>query len=170
MSSNVIEHIANPLFTLYEWIRVLKQNGILVIIFPHKEGTFDHRRNVTSLSHLIDDYEQKTDEADLTHLPEILEWHDLKKDPGIADAIAFKNRSEKNFENRCLHHHVFNTSLAVEIVHYLNLQIVEVDYLLPSDIIMVAKKKQAKNSLNNCKYFVNDAEYKHRSPFISDKQ
>lgn len=99
LSSHVVEHIANPLLALYEWIRVLKEKGILVLIVPHKEGTFDHKRNVTSLSHLIKDYEQKTDEDDLTHLPEILERHDLKKDSGIEGIAAFKKRSENNYEN-----------------------------------------------------------------------
>ena len=165
----MIEHIANPLLALSEWVRVLMENGILLLIFPHKDGTFDHKRQVTSLSHLIKDCEQKTNEDDLTHLPEILERHDFKKDPGIESAEAFKKRSEHNYENRCLHHHVFDTSLVIEIVHHLDLQIIDVEPLLPSDILIIARKVQAGNLPNNDKYFVNDAKYRHTSPFISDR-
>lgn len=170
LSSNVLEHIANPLRALHEWIRVLKEKGVLVLIFPHKDCTFDHKRNVTSLSHLIMDYEQETNEDDLTHLPEILEQHDFKKDPGIKGTVAFKKRSENNYENRCLHHHVFNTSLVVEIAHYLNLQIINVEPQLPSHIIVITEKIQAGNFPNNSKYFVNDPKYRRTSPFISDYQ
>ena len=153
LSSHVLEHIANPLNALYEWIRVLKAEGVLVLILPHKEGTFDHKRKVTNLSHLIKDYDQETKENDFTHLPEILGLHDLKKDPGVEDAVAFKKRSENNFENRCLHHHVFITSLVVEIVHHLNLQILAVEALLPFHIIAIAKKLKTGNLPMNDKFW-----------------
>lgn len=170
LSSHVLEHIANPLSALYEWIRVLKEEGVLVLILPHKEGTFDHKRNVTNLSHLIKDYEKETKENDLSHLPEILGLHDLKKDPGVEDAGTFKKRSENNFVNRCLHHHVFITSLVVGIVHHLNLQILSVEAVLPFHIIIIAKKIKKGNLPINNKFFGNDAEYRRTSPFISDKQ
>lgn len=170
LSSHVLEHIANPLSALHEWLRVLKEEGVLVLILPHKEGTFDHKRNVTTLSHLIKDYEQETKENDLSHLSEILDLHDLKKDPGIEDAVTFKKRSENNFVNRCLHHHVFITSRVVEIVHHLNLQILAVDAVLPFHIIIIAKKIKTGNLLINDKFFGNDAEYRRISPFVSDKQ
>jgi SAM-dependent methyltransferase len=170
LSSHVLEHIANPLCALYEWIRVLKEEGIFVLILPHKEGTFDHKRKVTALSHLIKDYEQETKESDLSHLPEILMLHDLKKDLGVEDAGAFKTRSEDNFVNRCLHHHVFVTSLVIEIVHYLNLQILAVEAVLPFHIIIIAKKIKTGNLSINDNYFGNDAGYKRISPFVWDKQ
>ena len=55
-ASHVIEHVANPLRALAEWIRVLKDDGVLLMIVPHKEGTFDHLRPVKSLKHLLDDF------------------------------------------------------------------------------------------------------------------
>ncbi len=169
ISSHVIEHIADPLRALYEWIRILKEEGILVLIFPHKEGTFDHKRNVTSLNHLIKDYEQETKENDLTHLPEILALHDLKKSPAIESAAALKKQSENNFVNRSLHHHVFNTSLVVEIVHQLNLQILDLETLLPYHIIIIAKKVKTGCFPTNDKFLGNDAEYRQASPFLSDR-
>jgi predicted SAM-dependent methyltransferase len=79
LSSHVLEHIANPLRALHEWIRLLKTEGILVLILPHKDGTFDHKRKVTNLNHLIKDYEQETKENDLSHLADILTCMILKK-------------------------------------------------------------------------------------------
>ncbi len=118
---------ANPLQALSEWTRVLREEGLLVLVIPHKDGTFDHRRPVTSLAHLIQDFEQQVTEADLTHLEEILRLHDLTKDTGEGDFESFRQRSIKNLDNRRLHHHVSNTSLAVEVIHHIGLQILAVE-------------------------------------------
>ena len=48
------------------------------LVVPHKDKTFDHNRPVTSLNHLEEDLDNDVDEDDLTHLPEILELHDLR--------------------------------------------------------------------------------------------
>ena len=170
ITSHVLEHIANPLLALFEWIRVLKEEGILLLVLPHKDGTFDHKRNVTEMSHLIKDFKSEIEETDLTHLPEILSLHDLHLDPGINDMIAFKKRCEKNFENRGLHHHVFDTSLLIEILNFLNLHILALEHFLPYHIIAIAKKIPARTFSNNEEYFGENADYRKNSPFLSDKK
>src|SRR4030066_877772 len=72
LSSHVLEHTANPILALSEWARLLKDQGLLVLLLPHKEGTFDHRRPVTTLQHLIADFDAGMAEDDLTHMPEIM--------------------------------------------------------------------------------------------------
>lgn len=140
LSSHVLEHTANPILALSEWIRVLKKQGTLVLLLPHKEKTFDHRRPVTTMGHLIADYKAKTTEGDLTHMPEILVLHDLERDPEAGDMAAFQARSMLNFENRCLHHHVFDTALAVSLVEYMGMQIQAAEEILPFHILVVAQK------------------------------
>ena len=56
---------------------------------------------------------------DLTHLQEILELHDLNMDPGAGSFEEFKERSMNNVENRCLHQHVFDQALAVQLMTYM---------------------------------------------------
>jgi SAM-dependent methyltransferase len=140
LSSHCIEHLANPLQALAEWVRVLKQNGLLVLVVPHKDGTFDHRRPVTPMAHLIQDFDAQMTERDLTHLEEILKLHDLGRDPEAGGPEAFAERSRKNFENRCLHHHVFDARLAVEVVNHVRLQILAVEMFRPYHIIVIARK------------------------------
>jgi len=140
LSSHIIEHTANPLQALTEWMRVLKDKGFIILLVPHKDGTFDWKRPVTALEHLIEDFKSGTKEDDLTHLSEILKLHDLRKDPGAGSFKEFKARSEKNFENRCLHQHVFNTELVVQLLSYMKLQIHAIENVLPYHIIAIAEK------------------------------
>ncbi len=140
LSSHVLEHTTNPILALSEWIRLLKNHGALVLLLPHKDKTFDHRRPVTTMEHLIDDYKARTAEGDLTHMPEILALHDLERDPEAGDMAAFQTRSMHNFENRCLHHHVFDTALAISLVEYMGMQIQAVEELPPFHILVVAQK------------------------------
>ena len=42
LSSNNLEHVANPLKAIYEFIRVIKNNGIIILLLPDKNNTFDH--------------------------------------------------------------------------------------------------------------------------------
>ncbi len=140
LSSHMIEHTADPLKALAEWIRVVRPGGLFAIIVPHGEGTFDHRRPVTPLSHMIDDFENNVTEADLTHLEEILALHDLSRDPGSDGIEAFEARSRRNAENRCLHQHVFDTRSTVEMIEYAGLEILFVQALAPHDIVILARK------------------------------
>lgn len=56
ISSHVLEHFTNPVKALLEWDRVVKPGGIIFMIVPHKERTFDSGRERTTLQHLIDDW------------------------------------------------------------------------------------------------------------------
>ncbi len=107
-SSNCLEHVANPLKALFEWKRVLKMNGYLILILPKKESNFDRKRSDTPFEHFLDDYNKDVDEKDLTHLDEILQTHDLDLDPLAGNFENFKLRSQQNLTYRGLHHHVFN--------------------------------------------------------------
>jgi len=170
LSSHCIEHLANPLQGLAEWIRVLKQDGLLVLVVPHKDGTFDHRRPITSLEHLIQDYENQVDEGDMTHLDEILMLHDLSKDNGVkGDFQFFQERSKLNMENRCLHHHVFDTRLAVEVVNYMRLHILAVEIFRPYHVIIIGIKTGHDQIVNNERFRGIKANPCWISPFPSDR-
>lgn len=118
LSCNNLEHIANPIATLFTWKRILKEKGVLILILPNKITNFDHRRPYTLMQHLIEDYKNQTEENDLTHLDEILKLHDLSRDPKALPFEKFENRCKNNFTNRCIHHHVFNQSLLEELAIY----------------------------------------------------
>ena len=88
------------------------------------------------------DWEAGTSEDDLTHLPEILQLHDLARDPEAKDFVTFKARSERNIENRCLHHHVFDAPLVQQILEYAGFVVRSLRTHRPNHIIAVADKGQ----------------------------
>jgi SAM-dependent methyltransferase len=142
LSCHSLEHIANPIKALKEWMRVLKPNGYILIILPNPIYTFDHKRPISKLDHLINDYLNEIDERDLTCLEEIIEFHDMQRDPsGPNTFLELKERSMKNYENRCLHHHVFNMELIKEIFEYLNIKIIEQEFIRPCNLITLGQKK-----------------------------
>lgn len=116
LSSNCLEHVANPVRALLEWRRILQPRGTLVLVLPRRESNFDHRRPVTTFQHLLDDFQGGVTEADLTHLEEILRLHDLSRDPEAGTAEQFRARSLENHSNRTLHHHVFDEGLISQLL------------------------------------------------------
>jgi SAM-dependent methyltransferase len=140
LSSHVLEHMGNPLKALYEWKRVLKNHGVLLLCAPDKDKTFDHRRPATSLDHLIEDYRKNTDEHDSNHLLEILELHDLSMDPGAGTREEFVERSRRNFENRCLHHHVFTLESLVKAISYVGFNVLMATLHPPHHIVVICEK------------------------------
>ena len=152
LSSHVIEHLANPIRGLYEWKRVLKESGHLILLIPDYRETFDHKRPVTNLDHLISDFDDNIEENDLTHLQEILELHDLNMDPGAGSFEEFKERSMNNVENRCLHQHVFDQSLAIQLMTYMKFQVLALEKMKPHHIMVVAKKSAAGEGADNSNF------------------
>ena len=120
LSSNNLEHIANPFKAIQEWKRVLKPEGSILLILPRKESNFDHNRPITTFQHLLNDFNNNVDETDLTHLEEILKLTDMNR-ACLSDFPHFVVRSLKNYENRCLHHHVFDKQLILQMFKHFNI-------------------------------------------------
>jgi SAM-dependent methyltransferase len=139
LSSNCLEHIANPLEAIKEWKRIIKDGGFILLVLPNKENNFDHNRPVTTFEHLLDDYKNKITEHDLTHLDEILALHDLSMDPPAGNLEEFRLRSLDNFNNRTLHHHVFDIPLMTKILEYYELEVVKTS-ITKEDFIALGRK------------------------------
>jgi SAM-dependent methyltransferase len=168
LACHCLEHIANPLRAIGEWKRALQHDGLLLLILPHKDGTFDWRRPVTPLAHLIDDYENAVGEEDLTHLPEILELHDLSKDKPAGTKEQFRHRCLSNHVNRAMHHHVFDTMAALATVNYAGFQVIRVDNLKPCHIIILARRTD--RTVDNREFMAPGSEHWRSSPFPSDHE
>jgi SAM-dependent methyltransferase len=143
LSSNCLEHVANPIKALTEWKRVTKPGGALILVLPNKDSNFDHQRPVTKFEHLLDDFGHDVGEDDLTHLDEILALHDLSMDPLAGDLEHFRQRSLKNFENRTLHHHVFDVPLIEELLNHVGFEILDMTTTKTDFFALATKRPQA---------------------------
>ena len=139
LSCNNLEHMANPLKAVKNWVEILNDNGIMVLVLPRKELNFDHKRTVTTFEHLLDDYKCNVGEDDLTHVEEILKEHDLKLDPPAGALEDFKKRSLDNYSNRCLHHHVYDLQLLEQICKHFKLRVLT-KTSLTADHVIIAQK------------------------------
>lgn len=139
LSSHCLEHTSNPIKALKEWIRVAKPGGAVVILLPNYRYTFDHRRGPTPIEHMLEDYELDRNESDLSHLEEILQLHDLLSDPLAGSKEQFRQRSLRNFENRCLHHHVFDEHNSRELLETSDLTVEALELARPFHIAILGR-------------------------------
>jgi SAM-dependent methyltransferase len=139
LSSHNLEHFANPVKALREWHRVLRSDGALILIVPYYKATFDHHRQPTSVDHMFRDFAENVGEDDMTHLPEILDKHDIAYDVGAGTPEQFRKRSLDNFSNRCLHHHVFDENNIRELLARSGYDVLSLDFRLPSHICVLAR-------------------------------
>jgi len=68
IASHILEHLANPLAMIVEIDRVLKVDGLVVLLLPDRHRTFDHTRTPTPLAHLVEEYRRDVREVDDAHV------------------------------------------------------------------------------------------------------
>ncbi len=139
------------------------------MVLPHKAGTFDRRRPFTTFDHVKTDFESNVTEADLTHLQEILELHDLELDPPAGSPEQFRERCLQNLSKRAMHHHVFSPELLVEMFSFLDMRVLNVAVERPHHIIVHVKKPNQKEqnsvALENSAFLNADARWRKQDPF-----
>lgn len=143
LSSHNLEHFANPIKALNEWKRITRPGGALILVLPNYRETFDHRRPVTPVDHMLEDYSHNVGEDDTTHIPEILRLHDIGIDGGLTTGTLeqLRTRSMNNLSNRCLHHHVFDEFNSAELLRTVGLEILAIELALPHHIFLISRWK-----------------------------
>ncbi len=137
IASHVIEHLANPIKSVLGWKRLLKSNGAMILIAPCKYFSYDCDRPITTISHLIEDYQRDVGEDDLTHMDEVISKHNLKKDKTVSSLAQHIERTKQNHENRIMHHHVFDLKLLRTMGEQCGLRVLESEYILPRHVVCI---------------------------------
>ena len=149
IASHVIEHLADPLGAMREWRRVIEPGGLLLLIVPHRDRTFDHRRPVTPIEHLLADAERRTPETDQTHVDEVLRLHDLRRDWGAGRPEEFRRRCRENARWRALHHHAFVPTTIASLCELAGFDIEWLGTRWPYHIICLATRPASGNAGTN---------------------
>jgi SAM-dependent methyltransferase len=169
LSSHVIEHFANPLAELAAWRRVLVPEGWVLMVAPHRGGTFDHRRPVTPLAHMVADFEVGTGEDDLTHLDETLALHDRARDADDSPREQWEAARRDNVNTRLLHHHVFDGEGLVRLLDHAGVQVHRMTVRHPHDTFVLGRFVPAGARPDNAAVLAPDAPWRRRSPFAEDR-
>lgn len=175
VSSNVLEHLSNPLLSLQEMKRVVRLSGLIIVIVPHHDVTFDHKRPITSINSLMEVFKRKPSEGDITHLnlQEIFRDYDLDLDPPAGDLDSFKERTLNNKSNRALHQTVFNTQLLLEMFNWAEIEILFVrTSLILGHILVIGTKSNNSNGevqTHNLRFLMPDADWRKDTIFRSER-
>ena len=138
MSSNVIEHFANPIRSVKQWMTIVGPGGYVLTVTPEKNDWIDHSRELTSWEHLLDDYQQDIGEDDLAHLEDCLKHTDRMLLPRH-QVTVFDQSCKENLKTRFMHHHTWNTALVIKLHQFCGLELVAVDKQFPTSIITLAR-------------------------------
>ena len=148
-SAHCLEHCPNTLNTLYEWKRVIRPGGVIFLVLPHGDRTFDRHRAKTTLQHHISDYAVPIKEPDYSHVDEMREgW---SKNDGSEELERKYEREwgapvwdfEFRIKNSVLHYHVWTQNEMIDILQYVGLKILYVVDALPErddSFLVIAKK------------------------------
>ena len=115
VSAHVVEHMRNPIRALVNWLRTVRDGGLVYLIVPDKRRTFDKLRVRTTLEHMVLDYEQPSIERDFEHyLDYALFVHHAMTDQAIPEATRLR---DTNFS---IHFHVFLPQDVVRLIQWID--------------------------------------------------
>jgi predicted SAM-dependent methyltransferase len=128
VANHFLEHCEDPIRTIGTHLGKLKPGGVLFYAVPDKRYTFDHRRPLTPLKHMVADHEHGPERSRSEHYEE---WTRLVVDgdaPAGAEGAAFdewaaQKAGELEKAAYSIHMHVWTQAEFLEmIVHCRRLQ------------------------------------------------
>lgn len=114
VANHFLEHTENPIGTIETHLAKLRPGGVLFYAVPDKRYTFDFRRDVTPLEHMVADYDDGPEGSRRRHYEE---WGLLVEPaPGgsEADQVAHIDRLEA--EAYSIHMHVWTQAEFLQLI------------------------------------------------------
>jgi SAM-dependent methyltransferase len=110
IANHFLEHTEDPIGTIGTHLRKLQPGGALFYTVPDKRFTFDFRRPLTPVEHMVRDHEEGPQGSRRGHYEE---WTRLTLDPPAAgneeafETWASEHAAELEAENASIHMHVW---------------------------------------------------------------
>ena len=119
-SSHSLEHSPNPLFTIGDYLRVVRPGGMVYSVIPNKEQTYDRMRETTPTSKLVKKYQNQIFDYTLAEAIDVTTKtidHPLYADSDLAFAQKILD------ENSGIHHfHTFDVRSTLELIDFCRLE------------------------------------------------
>ena len=112
IANQFLEHCQNPIGAIKNMLRVLKKNGVLYLCIPDKRYSFDIDRPITSIEHLLKDYQEGPNGSKREHFNDWLKYvKKIKDDTEVEQKIL---RFIKT--NPPIHYHVWTQTELLELI------------------------------------------------------
>jgi predicted SAM-dependent methyltransferase len=112
IANHFIEHCQDPIGALINMFRVLKPGGVLYLAIPDKRNSFDRDRPVTTLEHVVRDYEEGPVWSRRQHFEEWTRLVNKVEDDEEAEKQIALNLSI----DYSIHYHVWTQAEMLELV------------------------------------------------------
>lgn len=142
IANHFIEHCQDPIGALRNMFRVLKPGGVLYLAIPDKRNSFDADRPVTTLEHVMRDYQEGPAWSRREHFEQWTRLVNKVQDNEEAQREIAQNMSI----DYSIHYHVWTQAEMLELIVALR-RIVsfEVDLCLKNgpEVIFILRKNEA---------------------------
>ncbi|MBN9585102.1 MAG: methyltransferase domain-containing protein [Afipia sp.] len=119
IACHVIEHTKSPIGAIVAAWKKLRKGGYLLLVVPDKERTFDKERPLTTLPHLIADFENYDRARDYQHYEEFYQLAFPQQENVYRSVVDKAFRS-----NGDIHYHVWNRDSFMTMVSHINEHII----------------------------------------------
>jgi ubiquinone/menaquinone biosynthesis C-methylase UbiE len=141
IANHFLEHCQNPIGAISNMLRVLKSGGVLFLSLPDKRYCFDVDRPITSLDHIVKDYELGADWSRESHYTEWVTYLGKAQGP---EEIQLQINNLMNI-NYSIHYHVWTQTEMMEILVFMQSILnndfeVEFIYKNAAEVILILRK------------------------------
>ncbi len=141
IASHFLEHCQDPIGTLENFNRVLRQEGHVLLAIPDKRYTFDKERPTTTLNHLCTDHKEGPEVSREAHFEEWSRYVGQKKGDELQADI--NHCTELGYS---IHFHVWTEKELKELIMHISsyLPLTCIEFQLVGEEILVVLNKQGK--------------------------
>lgn len=119
IARHFLEHCQDPIGTLKNFFRILRPDGIVYLTIPDKRYTFDSRRDVTPLEHLVADHENGPTASRQAHFLDYVRG----TEPHLSNDAVERRARELIASDYSIHYHVWTQHEILELLLTLRPQI-----------------------------------------------
>ncbi|HZV81477.1 MAG TPA: methyltransferase domain-containing protein [Geobacteraceae bacterium] len=117
IANHFLEHTENPILAVQNMLRVLKPGGVLYVALPDKRFTFDSKRPVTKLDHIVTDFKNGPAWSVKSHYEE---WARIFNEHITDDAEIVAQAESLMSMNYSIHYHVWTPKEMLELFLYIS--------------------------------------------------